>query len=45
MYYNKKRKGGPLRFAKKQNIDEYVYEDFELIGYEHHPHIAAPVAV
>lgn len=34
-----------IKVAKKQNIDEYVYEDFELIGYEHHPHIAAPVAV
>ena len=34
-----------IKLAKKQNIDEYVYEDFELIGYEHHPHIAAPVAV
>ena len=34
-----------IKLASKQNIDEYVYEDFELIGYEHHPHIAAPVAV
>lgn len=34
-----------IKLARKQNIDEYVYEDFELIGYEHHPHIAAPVAV
>ncbi|MBL6693892.1 MAG: thymidylate synthase [Proteobacteria bacterium] len=34
-----------IKLAKKQNIDDYVYEDFELIGYEHHPHIAAPVAV
>ena len=34
-----------IKLAKKQNIDEYVYEDIELIGYEHHPHIAAPVAV
>ena len=34
-----------IKVARKQNIDEYVYEDFELIGYEHHPHIAAPVAV
>ena len=34
-----------IKLARRQNIDEYVYEDFELIGYEHHPHIAAPVAV
>jgi thymidylate synthase len=27
------------------SIDGYVYEDFEILGYEHHPHIAAPVAV
>jgi thymidylate synthase len=26
-------------------IDEYQYEDFEIIGYEAHPHIKAPVAV
>jgi thymidylate synthase len=23
----------------------FRYEDFELTGYEHHPHIKAPVAV
>jgi thymidylate synthase len=26
-------------------LDEFVYEDFEIAGYEAHPHIAAPVAV
>ena len=26
-------------------IDEYRYEDFEISGYDPHPHIAAPVAV
>ena len=26
-------------------IDGYEYEDFEIMGYEPHPHIAAPVAV
>jgi len=26
-------------------IDAYEYEDFEILGYEPHPHIAAPVAV
>jgi thymidylate synthase len=26
-------------------IDGYEYEDFEIVGYEPHPHIAAPVAV
>lgn len=24
---------------------DFTYEDFELVGYEHHPHIKAPVAV
>ena len=28
-----------------KSIDEFTYEDFEVIGYEHHPHIKAPIAV
>jgi thymidylate synthase len=24
---------------------EYVFEDFEVIGYQHHPAIRAPIAV
>ena len=27
------------------SISEYRFEDFEILGYEYHPHIAAPVAV
>ena len=27
------------------NLFDFVYEDFELVGYESHPHIKAPVAV
>jgi len=34
-----------IKVAKKNSIDEYVFEDFEIIGYEHHPHISAPVAI
>jgi thymidylate synthase len=30
---------------KPDAIDAYEYEDFEILGYEPHPHIAAPVAV
>ncbi|EDF0871286.1 thymidylate synthase [Salmonella enterica subsp. enterica serovar Enteritidis] len=30
---------------KPDSIFEYKYEDFELVGYQAHPHIAAPVAV
>ena len=28
-----------------KNIDDFTYEDFEVVGYEHHPHIKAPIAV
>ena len=28
-----------------QEIDGFRYDDFEIVGYENHPHIAAPVAV
>ncbi|MGV3481129.1 MAG: thymidylate synthase [Sphingobium sp.] len=28
-----------------ETIDAYEYEDFEIVGYEPHPHIKAPVAV
>ena len=30
---------------KVRSIFEFTYEDFELVGYSPHPHIAAPVAV
>jgi thymidylate synthase len=30
---------------KPDGIDSYAYEDFEISGYDPHPHIAAPVAV
>jgi thymidylate synthase len=28
-----------------ESITDYQFEDFEIVGYESHPHIAAPVAV
>lgn len=28
-----------------QEIDGFAYDDFEIVGYQTHPHIAAPVAV
>ncbi len=28
-----------------RNIDDFVFEDFELRDYDPHPHIAAPIAV
>ena len=30
---------------EKKEIFDFEYSDFELIGYEHHPHIKAPVAI
>ena len=35
-----------LRLTRKPaSILDYAYEDLEVVGYEHHPRIAAPVAV
>lgn len=31
--------------SDQQNINEFVYDDFEILNYEAHPHIAAKVAV
>lgn len=30
---------------KPDSIFDYMYEDFELVGYQHHPKISYPVAV
>ena len=30
---------------KPDSIFDYKYEDFEVVGYQSHPHIAMPVAV
>ena len=34
-----------IKIAKKDSIDLYEFEDFELIDYQHHPHIPAIVAI
>ncbi len=34
-----------IKVVKKGSIDEYEYEDFELIDYQHHTHIPAVVAI
>ena len=34
-----------IKVAKKDSIDLYEYEDFELIQYKSHPFISAPIAV
>lgn len=31
--------------SKVWSIDKFKYEDFELVGYQHHPYIKAPIAV
>ena len=28
-----------------KDIDGFTFEDIEVIGYEHHPHIKAPISV
>jgi thymidylate synthase len=30
---------------KPESITDYSFEDFEIVGYEFHPHIAAPIAI
>jgi len=34
-----------LELAPRDSIDDYVYEDITVVGYEHHPAISAAVAV
>lgn len=34
-----------MKIAGRDSIFDYEYEDFEVVGYEHHPGIKAPVAV
>ena len=34
-----------LRIARGKQIDEFDLEDFELVGYQAHPSIKAPIAV
>jgi thymidylate synthase len=34
-----------LRLHRATSLFDYVFEDFEVVGYEHHPALRAPVAV
>ena len=34
-----------IKINEKESLFDYVYEDFELLGYESHPFISAPIAV
>ena len=31
--------------ASIMDIDGFTFDDIEVIGYEHHPHISAPISV
>ena len=41
----KPKKAPKMKINAKNNIFDFVFEDFELIGYESHPRIKAPIAV
>tara|TARA_B100001996_G_C18625499_1_gene579590 strand:- start:601 stop:1392 length:792 start_codon:yes stop_codon:yes gene_type:complete len=41
----KPKKAPQMKINEKNNIFDFVFEDFELIGYESHPIIKAPIAV
>ena len=30
---------------EKTDIDDFTYDDIEVLGYEHHPHIKAPISI
>jgi thymidylate synthase len=34
-----------LHLAPRSSLFDYRFEDFEIVGYQHHPGIKAPVAV
>ncbi|WP_038170555.1 thymidylate synthase [Tomitella biformata] len=34
-----------LRLTPRESIEDYTFEDIEIVGYEHHPGIKAPVAI
>jgi thymidylate synthase len=27
------------------DIDDFTYDDIKVVGYEHHPHIKAPISI
>ena len=34
-----------MKIKKKTNIFDFIYEDFEIVNYDPHPHIKAPISV
>ena len=41
----KPRKLPLLKLNSRKSIDEFSYEDMEIIGYDPHPHISAKVSI
>ena len=41
----KPKKSPQMIIQDRNNIFDFVFNDFQLIGYESHPHIKAPIAV
>ena len=41
----KPKKSPKMNIKNKKSIFDFVYDDFQLINYESHPHIKAPIAV
>ncbi|MAQ32288.1 MAG: thymidylate synthase [Flavobacteriales bacterium] len=39
------KKAPIIKIKNRNNIFDYVFEDFELIGYDAHPHIKAPISI
>jgi len=34
-----------MKIKKRTNIFDFVYEDFEIVNYDPHPHIKAPISI
>ena len=39
------KKNPIMKIKSRKNIFNFIYSDFELTGYDPHPHIKAPIAI